>query len=257
MPKLPLLITVPMSHYCEKARWALEHAGVAHRERGRIPVVHRFQGSVRGSFTVPVLVSAGGTLRDSARILAHADRACPPERRLYPAEPAERREVERLVAGFDERYGPSTRRWFYSWCVRDRTQFLHYLSPGLDSGQVRAFRLVRPGAALILRVYFSLGSRARAEEAARIDAELAAVSALLADGRRYLVGDRFSAADLTFAALSAPALMPPGYGGGHFVAPTEPPAEQAEQVAAWRATPAGQLALRVYRDHRLTPAAAG
>src|SRR3954453_21766698 len=34
----------------------------------------------------------------------------------------------------------------------------------------------------------------------------------LADGRGYLAGDRFPAADLTFACLAAPALVPPEYG---------------------------------------------
>ena len=37
------------------------------------------------------------------------------------------------------------------------------------------------------------------------------VAELLADGRAYLCGDRFSAADLTFAALAAPMVVPPEY----------------------------------------------
>ena len=69
------------------------------------------------------------------------------------------------------------------------------------------------------------------------------VSAKLADGRRYLAGDRFGAADLTFAALAGPALLPPGYGGRRFIAPPLP--KQLEpQIRAWRATPAGRHALR-------------
>ena len=42
--------------------------------------------------------------------------------------------------------------------------------------------------------------------------ELDRVAGLLSDGRPYLCGERFTAADLTFAALSAPLVMPPGYG---------------------------------------------
>ena len=34
---------------------------------------------------------------------------------------------------------------------------------------------------------------------------------LLADGRPYLAGEHFSAADLTFAALAAPMVVPPEY----------------------------------------------
>jgi glutathione S-transferase len=34
------LITIPISHYCEKARWALERAGIAYREERHIQGVH-------------------------------------------------------------------------------------------------------------------------------------------------------------------------------------------------------------------------
>jgi len=36
------LITIPPSHYCEKARWALEHAGIATAKRG---ILHFSTGS--------------------------------------------------------------------------------------------------------------------------------------------------------------------------------------------------------------------
>ena len=69
------------------------------------------------------------------------------------------------------------------------------------------------------------------------------VNARLADGRRYLVGDAFSIADLTFAALSAPLVAPPEYAvrlpGGR-----GPAAGDARVVAEHRATPAGEHALR-------------
>jgi len=34
------LITIPFSHYCEKARWALELCGIAYEEDGHLPVFH-------------------------------------------------------------------------------------------------------------------------------------------------------------------------------------------------------------------------
>ena len=46
----------------------------------------------------------------------------------------------------------------------------------------------------------------------RVRRELDEVAELLADGRRYLCGERFTAADLTFAALAAAVIIPPGYG---------------------------------------------
>jgi glutathione S-transferase len=65
-----VLITIPISHFCEKARWALERTGVPYRERAHLQVLHRF--AVRragGAGTAPVLIWDGRVLADSADIL--------------------------------------------------------------------------------------------------------------------------------------------------------------------------------------------
>ena len=50
------------------------------------------------------------------------------------------------------------------------------------------------------------------EDEAAVWGEFDFVAELLADGRQYLCGERFGAADLTFAALSASVIVPPVYG---------------------------------------------
>src|SRR5206468_2427347 len=74
------------------------------------------------------------------------------------------------------------------------------------------------------------------------------VAARLADGRRYLVADRFSAADLTFAALGAPMVLPPAH-------PFPLPGEQFPKAARVRCRemrrhPAGAFILRLYAEDR-------
>ena len=52
-----VLITIPISHYCEKARWGLDRAGVGYREQAHLQLIHWL--AVRragGGTTVPVLV---------------------------------------------------------------------------------------------------------------------------------------------------------------------------------------------------------
>ena len=77
----------------------------------------------------------------------------------------------------------------------------------------------------------------------------AAVSHRLCDGRDYLVGDCFSAADLTFACLAAPAVVPVEY-GGVFPTLSQLPEEMAEYVQILRETVAGKYVLRLYREER-------
>ena len=71
----------------------------------------------------------------------------------------------------------------------------------------------------------------------------------LSDGRPFLLGDRFTAADLTFAALSAPMLIPARYGSP--LPPVEVmPESLALHVRRLRSHPAGVFADRLYQEQR-------
>jgi glutathione S-transferase len=63
------------------------------------------------------------------------------------------------------------------------------------------------------------------------------------------VGDSFTAADLTFAALTALLLLPEQFGSAGF-SDTIRAAYPAELVAELRDSPAGRHALEMYRRHR-------
>jgi glutathione S-transferase len=93
---------------------------------------------------------------------------------------------------------------------------------------------------------------------ANVFAEFERVSERLADGRPFLLGDRFSAADLSFAALASIALMigpEEGY-GAWLTSRSQLPAEFCELADSLRATAAGKLVLRLFaeeRGHRIRP----
>ena len=82
-----------------------------------------------------------------------------------------------------------------------------------------------------------------------IERALDDVAARLDDGRPYLCGDRFSAADMTFASMLAILVLPEQYG---VQLPRESDFPEAAQVDIRRARahPAGQYALRVYAAER-------
>jgi glutathione S-transferase len=73
------------------------------------------------------------------------------------------------------------------------------------------------------------------------------------DGRPYLCGERFTAADLTFAALAAAVIVPPEY-GVRLPQPEELPPHIAGMVREFREHPAGAYALELFRTERLAPA---
>lgn len=246
-----VLITFPISHFCEKARWALDHAGLDYRENGYAPAVHKLAVGRHKADSVPVLVGEQ-TLRHSTEILRFADRACPAGRELYPAAPDERREMDELVEHLDLSLGPQVRRWFYAWALPDPRRLDAWASRGLAPRQRLILRVLAPKIAGLIAHRVDITEDAVAKAREGIDEEFRTIAAKLADGRPYISGEYFSATDLTFAALAGPALCPPGYGGSRLTLPSMPD-DLASQILAWRATPAGQHGLRIYREHRALP----
>jgi glutathione S-transferase len=89
------------------------------------------------------------------------------------------------------------------------------------------------------------------EDEAAVFAEMDHVAERLADGRPYLCGERFGAADLTFAALSAAVTVPPTY-GVQLPQPAVLAPATADLVERVRAHPAGRYAMRLYAEDRLS-----
>ncbi len=71
----------------------------------------------------------------------------------------------------------------------------------------------------------------------------------LADGRKYLLGNDFWAADLTFACLAAPTVFPAEY-GVPFPQLDQIPHQWAKQIQEFLENPAGKYVLRLYRERQ-------
>jgi len=244
------LITVPISHFCEKARWALDRLKLPYREEKHAPVFHYPFTLLRGgNRTVPVLVSRDGVFADSTAILQYVDRFAAPGETLYPAEPEECRRVLELEELFDGELGPATRLWGYFHLLPNSTLALRVFDGQIPVAERAVLRWVFPATKAFMGHAIGL-SLARAKAAIeKVDRIYTAVEERLADGRRYLVGGRFSAADIAFASLSAPVLGPEGYGSA-LPALEELPAEMARVIRAFRDRPAGRYALRLFREDR-------
>lgn len=237
------LITIPFSHYCEKARWALERAGIPHVEEGHLPIFTYV--ALRGRKTVPVLVTADTRLDDSTDIL----RWCDDHGRAEPLFPAELPEVATLEDDFDRRLGPAARRLAYFHLLPSRAAFTELLAAQVPRWEARAGRLARPLAVRLIKRGLKIDAAGAARSRTALDDLFAKVGARLADGRAYLCGDRFTAADLTFASLAAPVLVPDAY-GAHLPAVATLPAPFLAMRDDYRARPAGAFALRVYARDR-------
>ena len=243
-----VLITMPHSHYAEKARWALDRLSIPYREEPHVPLLHRLATSRRGGGSVPVLVRGDERFVDSTEILRHADASCGGDR-LYPHDPDARRSVEALEERFDKALGPHTRRWAYFQLLPHRALLYRLMARGVPRLESSLLTLTLPFVVFAIRKGLRITPSGAERSLANVRDVLAEVGGLLADGRRYLVGNRFTAADLTFAALAAPVLLPER-GIAAYPNIDELPSTMREAVEGLRDTKAGRFALRMYAQER-------
>jgi glutathione S-transferase len=241
------LVTIPFSHFCEKARWGLDRTKIDYREEPHLPMLS-WVPALRASRvrTVPVLVASGQVLASSHAILRYCHERAP-EAGLYPTDLE--REVEELEAVFDRRVGPAARRIAYGHLLPEPDAVARLFAKGVPAWEAALARVL--GAPM--RAGMKRGLRIDAAGVERSETTLAEiltdVERRLEDGRRWLFGDRFTAADLTFAALSTPLLAPATLERFLGSLDDAPPAFR-ERVERFRATRAGALAQRAYDTER-------
>ncbi len=206
---------IPVSHFNEKVRWALDYKGVPTERRAPPPGAHMavalWLTRGRGK-TFPVLQVDGRTISDSTAIIAALEELYP-EPALYPGDPAERSRALGLEDFFDEELGSHSRLLaFHELRKSDESlqQFTAGILPERLASNPRVLGAAARGGALFTQARYRVGSDAAADEArAKIAAAFDRLEAELAKGSGdYLVGDRFSVADLTAAALFVPVVGP-------------------------------------------------
>jgi glutathione S-transferase len=252
------LTGIAFSHYVEKARWALDRFAVPYKDQRVLPLLHfaavlRVHGGRMGKqdkastrFSTPVLRTDDGTvLSDSAEIVRYVSRRfAPPGHDLY-AQPG----AGELEQHFHDQLGPYTRRAAYGALFERPALLTQMVRHNVDIVQATLFRALSPLAIRALQRALAITPDGVQRAVERTLREFDGVSTRLADGRPFLLGDQFSAADLAFACLAAPAVLPAEYSAWM------PPAEALPEPIALRTlqlreTPAGAFVLRMFRDER-------
>jgi glutathione S-transferase len=210
---MPRLWQLTISHYSEKARWALAYKGVAHERRAPAPGLHMAVAlwlTGGHTATLPVLELDGRAVGDSTAIIGALEQRYP-EPPLYPADPEERRRALALEDWFDENLGPHTRLLPFYELIQEPDLFAEVAAASVPGPLGKA----KPVVGAYARGYTSLRWGAnKSEDADRArEAIVAAFDKLEAELEKgdgeFLVGDRLSVADVTAASLFYPIVVPP------------------------------------------------
>ncbi|MDH3532732.1 MAG: glutathione S-transferase N-terminal domain-containing protein [Gammaproteobacteria bacterium] len=245
----PILYVFAISHYCEKARWALDYLGIDYELRFVAPGEHgqiaKKLGAPRSS--VPYLLAGEQVVQGSADIIDWADAAAASsEKRLTPDEGREA--CEQIEQRIDAIAGVHIRRYYYSEALVDYPQtvrpiftrdlpLLKRLLISIGWGKIREFMITA----------MDLGRRQGQESKDITAGELDWVDGLLADGRAHLVGDRLSRADIAVASLLAPLALPPQHPAYGTI---KHPPRMAEDVAGWEQRSSIKWVRDIYARYR-------
>jgi glutathione S-transferase len=241
---------LPLSPYSEKVRWALDYKGVPHSRRAGVPGLHIpvALALTRGThWTMPVMQLDGRQIGDSTAIIAALEQQYP-DPPLYPADPAERHRALELEDWFDEQLGPAVRRFSLHAMREDREQFDELASRQLPKPLRRYRRLAGVYGRAYSGARFQAVSDGRSNVARNeILAAFDRLESELGDGD-YLVGGRFTVADLTAAAMFSLVVLPPD---GPLDIEPPPPARELTQVLADRR--GYRWVLETFARHRRSP----
>ena len=242
------LIVIKASHYCEKARWALDRANVKYVEDVHLPVFHRIK-SVRagGKGSTPVLLTEDELLPESTDIVRYCDNFLPDEKKLFPVDSKFTEEINEFVHYLDKNLGTHIRRVIYYHVLPDKALTMSIFKYGAKSYQYFLFGLFYPVATSIMRKAMRINDEGYLKSLGILKEVFQKVEKTLTGD--YLFGDRFTAADLTFGALAAPLLLPENHPAMKMDLQSLPD-EVQDLVEEFRSSIPGQYGLSLYSSYR-------
>ncbi len=230
----PDLLTLPPSHYCERARWGLIHAGLPYREVPLAAGLHAVTVRRLAPLSMlPLLRTANEIVQGSDRILDWCGLIA-----------ADHDAEERLQS----RIGPLVRSFSYAATMDGpyHADIRRILLTGVPSWQAKVTTAVWPGLRRLLIASLNARAQRLPELIEQLDAELEWFGEHLA-GRETLGPGGFGRDDITAASLLAPLTQPtvvPLYRSVRY------PTAIMETLTRWNQGPALRWVRATHQDSR-------
>ncbi|MEM7217052.1 MAG: glutathione S-transferase family protein [Pseudomonadota bacterium] len=244
---IPTLHQFAFSHFNEKARWALDYKGIAHRRETYLPGPHMAPiKRLSGQTATPVLQQGDVVTAGSAAIIEVLEHAHP-EPALYPDDAALRQEALAWQAHYDATVGPAVRTVVFSILVNEGGYLCAMFGGSKGVLKRTLYRASFPLARGLIAKGNGVVDPNNVERCYETTRQALGALADRVGATGYVVGDAFSIADLTSAALFAPiaALEHPD-----MRRPRPVPAAFAEMVAEFASHPGIQWVESIYARYR-------
>ncbi|MDA0979567.1 MAG: glutathione S-transferase [Proteobacteria bacterium] len=197
----------PYSHFNEKVRWALAHKQIVHERKSYLPGPHiPAIRKLSGQTATPVLAWNDQVITGSAAIIEFLEKQVP-KPALFPTDAAEREKALDLCRWLDEEVGPANRTVLFAELIDDANYMTGMFSNGRPLPVRWLYRFTFPMARGLIASANGVNPD-NLERCLRITATALDRIADAVEPTGYLVGNSFTVADLTAAALFAPLAAP-------------------------------------------------
>jgi glutathione S-transferase len=239
-----VLNTFALSHYCETARWALDYKGVQYVERSWAPLLHMFRTWRLKQTYTPILRVDGVAMQESTDICAFLESRFPAPALI----PEARREEVMQIAEEARAIGVHVRRLAYSGLGQDLGLLRDGWALNVGAWEQRLSRLLFPITRRLVFKRFRVNEAGVEESEEAVRAFLDDREGSFGDGREFLVGDQFTLADLTTAAMLSPLVRPQEH---PFYSRLPLGDGMARLVDSFRGYPMLDWVRHAYRSHRV------
>lgn len=244
-----ILYQFPLSHFCEKARWLLDHKELDYVAQNVIPWVHRAMAKMKtGQNNFPILRDQERWVGDSTQIALYLDEQYPEHPLLRADRKLRAQAIE--VNELANELGVCVRRWGLAHMMQADNEDALDIIIG-EKGYLRKLeKISKP----IIKSLVSSGYKVESEKVklakSQMDELVERFNQILVDnGGRYLVGDRLGLADIAVCSMLAPLLeirgTPWERDVGH---PIEEVFQEYQDNLL--ALPLGQYIQRIYQNER-------
>jgi len=205
------LYQFPVSHYCEKVRWALDYKGLGYQAVNMIPGLHiKKMKKLSGQTSVPLLLHNDQLLSGSANIISYLDQQFP-EHLLTPTEAQLQQQALSWEQRLDQQAGVDVRLWCYHHLLQRPEQMTALLAAGRPIYWRWLLKGIYPKLNDGMRHWMKINADSAAAAERRMQATLTDLRAAYSQSH-FLVGERLSRADITACSLFAMLFQPKEYG---------------------------------------------
>jgi len=205
------LYQFPISHYCEKARWALEYKNIEYKKINLLPGLHAKKAKKLTSHSsLPILIHEKKIINESSKIVSYLNQTFP-ENFLTPQDENLKQEAMQWEKFADEELGSDVRRICYHTLLLHPNLITPYFTDGGPWYGKLYMKVTYPKLAQTMRKLMKLDDENIAQIKQRLAQNIDKVHTHIKD-KEFFVGNSFSRADLAVASLLAPLCRANNYG---------------------------------------------